>query len=79
MVSPLLIGALLTLGTVGWVWLLLGSVQLAAALVSLWLAYETRGRNLGPVLEATPAPFPAALGVHSQTGERPAAGARTRE
>ena len=49
MVSPLPIGVLLTLGTVGWVWLLLGSVELAVVLVSLWLVYETRGRNLGLV------------------------------
>src|SRR5690348_784041 len=79
MVSPLLIGVLLTLGTVGWVWLLLGSVQLATVLVSLWLAHETRSRNLGPVLQETPAPFPAALAVHFPNRGRPAAGVRTRE
>jgi hypothetical protein len=28
------------------VWFLLASVQLGAALISLWLAQETRGRNL---------------------------------
>ena len=37
MVSPLLIGIPLTLGPVGWGWLILGSVQLAAAPPLLWL------------------------------------------
>jgi putative MFS transporter len=46
MVSPLLIGLLLSLGSVLSVWFLLASVQLGAALISLWLAQETRGRNL---------------------------------
>jgi biopolymer transport protein ExbB/TolQ len=66
MVSPLLIGVLLTLGSVSWVWLLLGSAQLAAALLSLWLAYETRGRNLELVSQAALPPVSARLGAPSQ-------------
>lgn len=62
MVSPLLIGVLLTLRSVTWVWLLLGAVQLAAALLSLWLAYETRGRNLELVSQANLAAIPGPLG-----------------
>jgi putative MFS transporter len=46
MVSPLVIGVFLSLGSVMAVWFLLAAVQSAAALISLWLAQETRGRNL---------------------------------
>jgi putative MFS transporter len=62
-VSPLLIGLLLSLGNINSVWLMLGSAQLAAALLSMWLAYETRGRNLelaSQVATLSPDPFPAA-------------------
>jgi hypothetical protein len=37
---------LLSLGNVMAVWFLLAAVQAAAALLSLWLARETRGENL---------------------------------
>jgi len=46
MVSPLVIGVLLSVGSVVSVWFLLAALQAAAALLSLWLAQETRGRNL---------------------------------
>ena len=46
MVSPILIGVLLSVGSVMSVWFLLAAVQLGAGLISLWLAQETRGRNL---------------------------------
>lgn len=46
MVSPILIGVLLSLGSVTSVWFLLAAVQAGAGLVSLLLAQETRGRNL---------------------------------
>jgi MFS transporter, putative metabolite:H+ symporter len=46
MVSPIVIDFLLSLGTVTAVWFLLAAVQAGAALPSLWLAQETRGRNL---------------------------------
>lgn len=59
-VSPLLIGLLLSLGNINSVWVMLGSAQLAAALLSLWLAFETRGRNLELVSQAAPAQFRAA-------------------
>jgi hypothetical protein len=71
MVSPLLIGVLLTLGPVG---LSAGSGRFSdrcsslAALPLLWLSHETCGRNRGPVLQAIPAPFRVALAVHSQIG-----------
>lgn len=46
MVSPIVIGWLLSLGSITSVWFLLAAVQSGAALLSLWLAQETRGRNL---------------------------------
>jgi len=46
MVSPILIGVLLSIGSVMSVWFLLAAVQIGAGLISLWLAQETRGRNL---------------------------------
>jgi putative MFS transporter len=46
MVSPILIGVLLSLGSVMSVWFLLAAVQAGAGLISLWLAQETRGQNL---------------------------------
>jgi MFS transporter, putative metabolite:H+ symporter len=51
MVSPILIGVLLSLGSVMSVWFLLAAVQAGAGLISLWLAQETRGRNLELVSE----------------------------
>jgi hypothetical protein len=67
----LLIGVLLTLGSVSWVWLLLGSVQLAAALLSL--AYETRGRNLKLVSQPALPPVPATLAAPSRARSSTAA------
>jgi hypothetical protein len=52
MVSPILIGVLLSLGSVMSVWFLLAAVQIGAWLISLWLAQETRGRNLELVSQA---------------------------
>jgi putative MFS transporter len=46
MVSPIVIGVLLSIGSVMSVWFLLAAVQAGAGLMSLWLAHETRGRNL---------------------------------
>jgi putative MFS transporter len=52
MVSPILIGVLLSLGSVMAVWFLLAAVQAGAGLLTLWLAQETRGRNLEFVSQA---------------------------
>lgn len=65
-VSPLLFGVLLSLGNVSIVWLLLASVQLAAALLSLWLAYETRGRNLELASQVAVGQFPASRQASSK-------------
>jgi hypothetical protein len=46
MASPILIGVLLSLGSVTAVWFLLAAVLAAAGPISQWLAQETRGRNL---------------------------------
>ncbi len=46
MTAPLIIGAIIGPTTYYQVWLLMGGAQLLAAGISLWLARETRGRNL---------------------------------
>lgn len=46
MVAPVVVGFLLSSGNVVYVWCMMGACQMSVALVSLWLARETRGRNL---------------------------------
>ena len=46
MTAPLIIGMIIGPTTYYQVWLLMGGTQLLAASITLWLARETRGRNL---------------------------------
>jgi hypothetical protein len=46
MTAPLIIGMIIGPTTYYQVWLLMGGAQLLAAGITLWLARETRGRNL---------------------------------
>jgi len=52
MLSPFVVGVLVGAGNITAVWILMGTCLLAAAALSLWLAYETRGRNLELVSQA---------------------------
>jgi putative MFS transporter len=51
MVSPFVIGLFIAPDTVVYVWVLMAACQLVSGLLSLWLARETKGRNLEAVSE----------------------------
>ncbi len=51
-ISPFLVGLLLAAHNIALVWWLMGGCEMIAAVMSLWLAVETRGRNLERLSEA---------------------------
>jgi MFS family permease len=44
--GPYIIGLLMGIGKVPWIWIVLGAGCLIAGLATIWLGIETRGRNL---------------------------------